>query len=1195
VSTEVKSDGSAVTQANAYVPLRIHSEFSLIDSTIRLPDLVKQAKHMGLPALAVTDHLNLFALVKFFKEAEASGIKPIVGSDCVLLNPDTGLSQFTLLCQNHDGYLNVCRLLSLAYTERDKSQDASLSFESLHQHAAGLIALVGYGSEIAHALAADQWEQAISIATRWKQTFGDRLYIELSRCGRRGENRLVPQLAELANALDIPCVATNLAVYLRQDEKADARIDDFTAHEARVCIHEGFTLDDARRPRKHTREQYLLSTDAMRERFSDVPQAVRNTLELGKRCNVQLKLGTYFLPKFPSPENLTTEEHLAVDARKGLADRLEKLQRLNDLATTVEEYQARLELELGVINRMGFPGYFLIVAEFIGWAKDNGIPVGPGRGSGAGSLVAYALKITDLDPIRYELLFERFLNPERVSMPDFDIDFCMDQRDKVIQHVSDAYGADRVSQIITYGTMAAKACIRDAGRVLGMSYGHTDSIAKLIPNTLGIELPDALKESSDLRNAIERDEKAQNLMELALKLEGLTRNVGKHAGGVVISPSALTDFTPLFSEGRDPEAVGELPVTQFDKDDVESIGLVKFDFLGLRTLTIIDWACKAINKARRAANQPELDLTEVRLDDERTFALLQSGRTTAVFQLESRGMKELAKKLKPNTFEDIIALGALFRPGPLQSGMVDEFVERKHGRRAVEYPHPSLETVLQPTYGVIVYQEQVMQIAQVLAGYTLGGADMLRRAMGKKKPEEMAKQRVIFSEGAAKNAVSAEVSSSIFDLMEKFAEYGFNKSHSAAYAMVTYHTAYLKAYYPAEFMAAVLSSEADNTEKIQDFLVDARAFQLRVLTPCVQNSQVQFAAQEAPMTIRYGLSAIKGVGVHVCEEIIKARANGKFRDLADFVARLSGAKPNKRVFEALIDSGALDKLSESTASHRAALHAELADALKLADKQARDEAAGQFDMFGAAPPKKKVMLNVPEFDLLEKLQREKNVLGGYLSGHPLDQHRSELNKMGCLNLQDQANKPGPKDNKRTTAVPALVVGEIEAVRRKEGVAFTKIADGSGGFMEIGFFKDVLARHNQMINDGGFMLIAGQLSWDGFNGAWQVKARQALRLEDAFTQAGSAVHVRISGAGASFIANLNTVLNAHRGQTPVIAHLSLPEGEVQLQLGRSHRVAVTPKLKADLQAIGGVVSVELEFEAQRLLEQQDDHSFQASVA
>ncbi len=1199
-----------VEPSGRYVPLRVHSEFSLIDSTIRLPNLLKTAVAMGMPAIALSDELNLYGLVKFFKAAESAGVKPIIAADCRII-VDGVTSRCSLYAQNRSGYLNLCRLLSKAWLEREKSADPALHwqwFDAQPELSQGLLALTGYDSNVGLALIDGHESIAKERLSRWAQVFDDRLYIELSRCGRPHENESVLQLAELSVKLGLPAVATNLACFIKtRPESANSveeerGLDDFDAHEARVCIGAGYVLADPNRPKLHTRLQCLTSVEIMRQRFADLPEALDNTLEFAKRCNASLQLGTYFLPKFPTPSGNSADDFLASECRSGLANRLAMLTRLGRMACSEADYHARLELEIGVINRMGFAGYFLIVSEFIRWAKENGIPVGPGRGSGAGSLVAYALLITDLDPIQYGLLFERFLNPERVSMPDFDVDFCMDRRDEVIQHVSDLYGAEKVSQIITFGTMAAKACIRDAGRVLGMSYPRTDAIAKLIPNTLGIKLSAALKESQELADLISRDDEARALIDLALQLEGLTRNAGKHAGGVIIAPSALTDFSPMYSEGFDPGSVGELPVTQFDKDDVESIGLVKFDFLGLRTLTIIDWAVKAVNKRMQLENKPLIDINTIPLDDPDTFALLCTGHTTAIFQLESRGMKELARKLKPNVFEDIIALGALFRPGPLQSGMVDEFVERKHGRREVVYAHASLEECLKETYGVIVYQEQVMQIARTLANYSLGGADMLRRAMGKKEADKMAKQRASFVEGSVNNQVDGVVATAIFDLMEKFAEYGFNKSHSAAYALVTFQTAWLKQHYPAEFIAAVLTSEADNTDKIVDFLIDAREFNLRILPPDVQCSQFEFAASDAPLTIRYGLGAIKGVGHAVCQEIAAARKAGPFTDIFDFVQRVANARPNRRVMEALIDSGALDSL----ANHRAQLHANLTDALKASEQTSKAAEAGQSDLFGSAlsaPKVPKALAQVAEFDPVELLKREKTVLGSYFSGHPLDALKAELAALNCASVRSVVERPPPPpraDGQVSRGIRGegitIIVGEIEALRRREAMVFAKLSDASGTSIEVGFFKDNAARYADLLKVGENVLIAGTANFDPFSSSWQLKTKMAYRLNQALTIASASATLHISGAGKSFAQNLKAVLSAYPGEAKIALVTTLQDaagaaiGVTTLDLAKPWRIAATAECKRALLGVGGVASVEFGYIAARLVEEQGGEQY-----
>ncbi|HZP67352.1 MAG TPA: DNA polymerase III subunit alpha, partial [Rudaea sp.] len=899
----------------AFVHLHIHSDYSLVDSTIRLPDkpeygdpakaprpnLISRAVELGLPALALTDQSNLFALVKFYRAAEAAGIKPIAGAD-LWIGGGTDANRparLTLLCQNEAGYRNLARLISRSYLEGRHGDFALVDPAWFAGQSAGLIALAGRTSDIGHLLLADRREAALARTREWLAHFDDRWYFEIERTRHADETHWLEAALELADASDCPVVASNDVRFLEAD--------DFEAHEARVCIQQGRLLNDPKRPRDYTPQQYLKTSAEMAELFADLPEALANSVEIAKRCNLELSFGKYYLPAFPLPAERTVESHIRSEAAAGLEMRLAKHVPAPGFAR--EDYVRRLEAELDVIVKMGFAGYFLIVADFINWAKRNGIPVGPGRGSGAGSVVAWCLGITDLDPLRYGLLFERFLNPERVSMPDFDVDFCMDRRDEVIDYVARKYGRDKVSQIITYGTMAAKAVLRDTGRVLGMGYGHVDSIAKLIPlrPTDPLSLEDALGRSekaqedsgrivAEFKTRYESEDEVRDLVDLALKLEDLTRSAGKHAGGVVIAPSALTDFAPLYAES----AGGDGVVTQFDKDDVEAVGLVKFDFLGLRTLTIIDWAAKAINARRTAAGEAPIDIAALPLDDPAVYTLLKNAQTVAVFQLESRGMQGMLKDARPDCFEDIIALVSLYRPGPMD--LIPSYCARKHGREPIEYPDPRVEPVLRETYGIMVYQEQVMQMAQIVGGYTLGGADLLRRAMGKKIAAEMAKQRVTFREGAAKNGVDERKADAIFDLMEKFAGYGFNKSHAAAYALVSYQTAWLKTHYPAEFMAAVLSSDMDNTDKVVNFLAEARALGVDVLPPDINASDYMFHALDADKpgarsrTIRYGLGAVKGVGRGAVENIVDARRRGgPFRDLADFCQRVDAQKINKRV------------------------------------------------------------------------------------------------------------------------------------------------------------------------------------------------------------------------------------------------------------------------------------------------------------
>ncbi len=796
--------------ANEFVHLHVHSEYSLVDSTIRLKPLIAETRKRGMAAVALTDQSNLFAMVKMFKTAIANGVKPLFGADVWIHHGERkdSLSRLVLLCMNDTGYLNLKKLVSRSFQKGQLADRPTIDIDWLKDEAEGLIALsAGLEGDIGQAIKKQKSALAEDYLKQWQSIFKDRFFLELQRTDRAYEENYISKAIEFSHVYQVPLVASNDVRFIDSNE--------FEAHEVRVCICSGFTLDDQRRPKAYSARQYLRSNDEMLALFADIPEAIENTVNIAKACNVRLQLGENYLPDYPIPDGYDTNSYFRHVSMQGLDQRLEFLQQqcIDDKIIDREQYIDRLNLELDVIIQMGFPGYFLIVMDFIEWARQHAIPVGPGRGSGAGSLVAYALKITDLDPLEYELLFERFLNPERVSMPDFDIDFCMDRRDEVIEYVADHYGRNQVSQIITYGTMAAKAVIRDVGRVMSHPYGFVDRIAKLVPFEIGMTLNKALDQEEALLELYQQEEEVTMLIDMALSLEGLTRNVGKHAGGVVISPSDLTDFTPVYCE---PGGAGL--VSQFDKDDVEAVGLVKFDFLGLRTLTIIDWAVASINKGK---NDHKLEIEHIPLDDEATFDLLREYKTTAVFQLESRGMKDLIRRLRPDTFEEIIALVALFRPGPLQSGMVDDFISRKHGAK-IEYPHPALEPILQPTYGIILYQEQVMQIAQVLAGYTLGGADMLRRAMGKKKPEEMEKQRAIFTDGAVANNVEADNATHIFDLMEKFAGYGFNKSHSAAYALVSYQTAWLKTHYQAEFMAAVLSADMDNTVKIVTLIDDCR-------------------------------------------------------------------------------------------------------------------------------------------------------------------------------------------------------------------------------------------------------------------------------------------------------------------------------------------------------------------------------------
>jgi len=1159
-----------------FVHLRLHSEYSLVDGVVRIKPLVKAVADAGMPAVAITDQCNLFAMVKFYRAALAAGVKPIVGVDLWLRNEDDANKPFrlVLLVQNSEGYRNLTRLVSRTYLEGQHLGRPMLDRSWLDGACAGLIALSGgRDGDVDLALQNGDKDQAETLLDGWLALFGDRYYLELNRTGREREEDSLHASVELALARDVPVVATNDVHFLQADE--------FEAHEVRACIHEGRALDDPRRPKRFSDQQYLRSPQEMQELFADIPEALENSLEIAKRCNLELTLGENYLPDFPVPEGMTIGDFLAAESRKGLEQRLETI--LDSSAESYAEqrkiYDDRLQIELDVIVSMGFPGYFLIVADFIQWAKDNDIPVGPGRGSGAGSLVAYVLKITDLDPIEHELLFERFLNPERISMPDFDVDFCMDGRDRVIDYVARRYGRDAVSQIITYGSMAAKAVIRDVGRVLGHPYGFVDRIAKMIPFEVGITLNKALEESDDLRQAYADEEEVQLLIDMAKSLEGLSRNAGKHAGGVVIAPTVLTDFSPLYCE-----AGGENLVTQFDKDDVEAVGLVKFDFLGLRTLTIVDWALKTINRERGEQGEAPIDIATIPMDDEASFQLLKACGTTAVFQLESRGMKDLIKKLQPDCFDEITALVALFRPGPLGSGMVDDFINRKHGRAKVDYPHPDLESILKPTYGVILYQEQVMKIPQVLAGYTLGGADILRRAMGKKKPEEMAKQRAVFTKGALERGVEEEVATHIFDLMEYFSGYGFNKSHSAAYALVSYQTLWLKAHYPAAFMAAVLSADMDHTDKVVTMIDECREMKLKVESPHVNCSEYMFTISGND-TVIYGLGAIKGVGQAAIEGIIEARKQGgHFADLFDFCSRIDLRKSNRRVLESLIRAGALDKLG----ANRAALMLNLPTALKMAEQQVADQAAGQNDLFGMggdqqlSPAKQVPLVESDEWSEKERLQGEKETLGLYLTGHPIGRYEAELAsivtaRIGSLEGLAETAKGGGRRKGGTRVMVAGLVLSIRQNQTQRGRMASLVLDDRSGRIEVTLFSDVFEDNRELLAVDKVLVVAGALSFDDFRGGLNIRVDQVFDFEQV--RETRARHLLLNcdyhlldDKGLSpndFNSKLKPILETYRnGACPVRMNYQRQDAKGSIDLGLEWHIHPTDELLFCLERLFG---------------------------
>ena len=1146
-----------------FVHLHLHTEYSLVDGIIRIDELVERVAALGMPAVAVTDQSALFSLVKFYRAAQARGVKPIIGAD-LWVQGGAGArggalerTRIVALCQDQSGYRNLTRLVTRSYTEGQSQGIPVVRREWLNEAAEGLILLSGgLAGEVGQVLAKRGHAEARRRLEEWLAAFPERFYIELQRTGRPGEEAYLEGALALAADCDVPVVATNDVCFLKSE--------DYEAHEARVCIHEGRMLDDPRRPRRYSQGQYLKGPEDMAALFADLPEALENAVCLAQRCNLELGLGRHHLPDFPIPVGEGLEAHLRRVAGAGLDRRLQQTLPAGGESERVR-YRERLEREIEVITNMGFAGYFLIVADFIRFAREEGIPVGPGRGSGAGSLVAYALAITDLDPLAYDLLFERFLNPERVSLPDFDVDFCMERRDEVIEYVAGRYGRDRVSQIITYGTMAAKAVVRDVGRVLGRAYGFVDQIAKLIPFDLHMTLERALAEEPALKARYEAEEEVREIIDLAKRLEGLTRNAGRHAGGVVISPAPLTEFMPLYCEEG-----ATTPVTQFDMGDVEAMGLVKFDFLGLRTLTIIDWAVRAINRGHEG---PTLDIARLPPDDPAAFDLIRSGETTAVFQLESRGMKELVKRLKPDRFEDLIALVALFRPGPLQSGMVDDFIERKHGRAPARYQHPALEPILAPTYGVILYQEQVMQIAQVLAGYSLGAADLLRRAMGKKKPGEMAKQRAVFINGAAGRGVDAALAGVIFDLMEKFAGYGFNKSHSAAYALLSYQTAWLKAHHPAAFMAAVLSADMDHTDKIVSLIDECRRMGIPILAPHVNDSEHAFTVAEGG-AIRYGLGAIKGAGRSAVEALGEARAaQGPFRDLFDLTRRVDQRRLNRRVVEALARAGALDRLGPS----RAAILASLDTALQSAEQRLRDRAAGQVDLFGfpqgpeASPDEVTLgFTDVPEWSDEERLNGEKEALGLYLSGHPIDRYRDELVRLCVCRLADLT--PGSR------RVAGLITGLRTTQGRRGRMAIATLDDQSAR-IEVVVYAETLPAVAEVLAKGRIVVAEGVCGIDDFNGGYRITAERMSDIAAAREKLAHRLVLRLTADGLAngLLAELKSLLQGSpRGLCPVVIDYQGARASAELTLPDPYRVQPSDALLERLAQCLGRDAVALDY-------------------
>ncbi len=1132
-----------------FVHLRLHSEYSITDGLTRIDEVIARAVADAQPALALTDLANLFGMVKFYTAARGKGVKPIVGCD-VWIGDDEILAstnaqrgtpaRLLLLVRNSGGYLRLCELVSQSFLAPRRHGRPELTRASLAVgDNSGLIALSGGPlGDVGQLLAAGKHEQADARACAWEALFPGAYYIEVQRPGGSARSSMheaaVMDSADLAARLNLPLVATHPVQFLDRD--------DFRAHEARVCIAEGTVLGDTRRPKTYDAEQYFKTQAEMVELFADLPAAVENSVEIARRCNLTVVLGKSRLPDFPTPDGIPLEAFLGSESLAGLERRLLLLYPdVTERDTQRPRYVERLEFEIRTIAQMGFPGYFLIVADFINWAKNNGVPVGPGRGSGAGSLVAYSLGITDLDPLRYDLLFERFLNPERVSMPDFDIDFCQEGRDRVIDYVKQKYGAHAVSQIVTFGTMAAKAVIRDVGRVLDLGFNFVDQFAKLIPNELGITLKDALDKEPLIRSRIETEEEVAQLWALAEKLEGLTRNVGMHAGGVLIAPGKLTDFCPLYAADGATSVV-----SQFDKDDVEKAGLVKFDFLGLRTLTILDEAVRLAKEVEGA----DIDLATLPLDDRGTYdAVFKAANTTAVFQFESGGMKDTLVQARPDRLEDLIALNALYRPGPMD--FIPDFIARKHGRQRVVYPHPMLERVLSTTYGIMVYQEQVMQTAQVAAGYSLGAADLLRRAMGKKKPEEMAEQRVIFVEGAAKNNIEEKQANEIFDTMEKFAGYGFNKSHAAAYSLVAYHTGWLKHHHPAAFAAATLSSEMANTDKVQFFYKDASDNGLVFLPPDINHSGVRFKPTDGK-TIRYGLGAIKGTGESALSVILKTRAaDGPFTDLFDFCRRVDKRVVNRRVVEALIRAGAFDSIDD----HRARLLASVGVALEAAEQAERNALqGGLFDMSGPADDTVHYV-DVPRWSERERLMHEKPALGFFFSGHPYNDYADEIGAFVKRRL-------GQIEPQRE---PVLMAGVVLATRTQMGrrgkMAIVTLDDATTQ-LEVVVFSELWDAERPKIREDEILLVEGKVQKDDYSGGLRVTAEKLYTLAEARDR--YARGLRLIMNGGSDARRLHDLLQPYRnGACPVRLAYGNADATADLPLPEAWRVRLDDALLAGL--------------------------------
>ena len=1134
--------------SSSFVHLHCQSEYSVKNSLIRVPKLIERVKELGMNSVALTDDFSLFSAIKFYQKSIAAGVKPIFGAN-LSLSSESGHYDVILLCQNHQGYLNLSGIISKGYLGQQGFEGPTVNEEELISHNEGLIMISkAIDSDISQSLLANELKLAEKKALNWKSIFGNRYYMSVQRTDRPEDEQQLHLTVELGLALDIPVVATNDVQFLYKN--------DYQAHEARICIAEGGLLDDARRLRRFSESQFLKSADEMLELFADFPSLLLNTVEISKRCNLHFELfEKNYLPVFPTPQGLSIAQYFKEESEKGLRERLK------GLSVDEELYFKRLDFELSVILEMNFPGYFLIVSDFIRWAKENGIPVGPGRGSGAGSLVAWALSITNVDPIEHELLFERFLNPERVSMPDFDIDFCTDRRDEVIAYVASKYGTEKVSQIITYGTMAAKGVVRDVGRVLGHHYGFCDTLSKLIPNELKMTLEKALDDSSELKSRYDSEESVTTLIDFSQDLEGLVRNVGTHAGGVVIAPSKISDFCPVYKGPNKEDVV----VSQFDKDDVEAVGLVKFDFLGLSNLTVIDKAVKIIR--RENLSDKLIDVDKLKLDDPEVYKLLQRCDTTGVFQLESEGMRGYLKKLQADCFEDIVAMLALYRPGPLDAGMVDDYIDVKHGAR-VKYPHPMLEEILRPTNGIFLYQEQVMKSAQVMAGYSLGGADLLRRAMGKKKPEEMAKQRQVFVEGAAKKEINEKKANEIFDLIDTFSGYGFNKSHSVAYAYISYQTAWLKSHFPAPFMAAVLSGVMDDTDRIAFTISECKKIGLIIFPPNICQSDYEFSITDNK-SIVYGLGAIKGVGEAFVRAMMAEREkNGIYQDIFDFCLRIERRYINRRTIEALIYSGAFDVFDVD----RATLINTYPSATKQAEQRQNDFSKGQAGLFSDVESHidyEKKYIKGDYLTFKKKLMFEKSVMGYYLNHHPADEYKVGLKSIVCTLPHKIVFR-----NNREVRVLALI-SEIEYRNTQQGsMASLVIEDNTRKINAVLFTKSLGANSDMLVLDE-VVVITGKVKKD-FRDQWQVVIERIEPVEKVQTKYAKYLQLSLDVSQQLNYINLAGLLKNYPGKCPVMIQYRSKKASGRFPLESEYCVTIKRELLDRLEQLIGQENCKIQY-------------------